>query len=135
MNKKIYWLFLSLITALGAFLFFYRLRETQNFFYDVARDMEVVRQMIVDKKWTLLGPQTSFGLNTTSETYFGPLYYYLIFPALFFSRLNPLGPSFLIAFLSLSSGIFFFFLFKEHHQKLLAFCLGGFFLFNFSFNG
>jgi hypothetical protein len=127
-SKKIYWIFLSLIIALGAFLFFYRLRETQNFFYDVARDMEVVRQIIVDKKWTLLGPQTSFGLNSPLETYFGPLYYYLVAPALLFSRLDPFGPAILTAFFSfLGAILFFLFLRKIVANRWLA--LFGFFFY------
>ena len=128
MNKKIYWLLFTFVILLGLFLNFYRLRATQNFFYDVARDMEVVRQMIVEGKLTLLGPQTSFGLNSPLETYFGPLYYYLVAPALLFSRLDPLGPAILTAFFSfLGAILFFLFLRKIVANRWLA--LFGFFLY------
>ncbi len=128
MNKKIYWLLFTFVILLGLFLNFYRLRATQNFFYDVARDMEVVRQMIVEGKLTLLGPQTSFGLNSPLETYFGPLYYYLVAPALLLSRLDPLGPAILTAFFSfLGAILFFLFLRKIVTNHWLA--LFGFFFY------
>lgn len=123
-----YWLVFFLVLVLGTFLRFYRIRETQNFFYDVARDMEVVRKIIVNKKWTLLGPQTSFGLHSPTETYFGPLYYYLILPALFLSGLDPVGPALLTALFGVLTAVFLFvFLIRLTKNKWLS--LGGFFLY------
>jgi len=121
MNKKIYWLTFSLVVLLGIFLNFYRLRETQNFFWDVARDMEVVRKMIVDHKWTLLGPTSSIGFGSQQESYFGPFYYYLIYPALILSKLDPVGPAYLTAIFGTSAAVLlYFFLLKLTHHRWLS---------------
>ena len=128
MSKKIYWLIFSLIFLLGIFLIFYRLGQTQNFFYDVARDMETVRQMVVERKLTLLGPRTFFSTGNTVETYFGPLHYYLIAIGLIFSRLDPIGPAFLTGLFGIFGGVLFF-LFLRRTKIGPWFSLLGFFFY------
>lgn len=88
--RRHYLLILILIMAL--FLRTYRLGETMTFLEDEGRDLLIATRMIETRVPVLLGPQTS-----TGEMYLGPLYYYLITPALYLARMDPVGPAVLIA--------------------------------------
>jgi len=74
---------------------FYRIREYMTFLGDEGRDMLVVKRMIVDHKFTLLGPITSVG-----SIYMGPIYYYFMVPFLWLWRMDPVGPSIMVAIVS-----------------------------------
>lgn len=84
--RKNYLIIVVLIVAL--FLRLYRLPATLTFLEDEGRDLLIVHRMLDTFRPVLLGPQTS-----TGNMYLGPLYYYLITPALFLARMNPLGPA------------------------------------------
>lgn len=83
---------LSLILLLSIFLRLYRIGSTQTFLEDEGRDMLIVKRMLDTKRPVLIGPQTS-----TGNMYLGPLYYYLITPALILSNMDPVGPAIFIA--------------------------------------
>ena len=104
MNKKI---FLFLIIVISVFFRFFRVAELAKFNYDEARDSIIERKMIIDKKITLLGPETKIGNKTI---YFGPLHYYLMTPALGIINFNPLGPYFWTAALGVATTFFIYLL-------------------------
>src|SRR3989344_1433918 len=110
LNKKILlkYLFPIIIITLGIFLRFYQLETRTNFTADGGRDYAVVRQMILDKKPTLLGPKVSVG-----EFFFGPLYYYLLVPALIIGNFDPLSGAVMTALLDSFSLILFYFVAKK----------------------
>lgn len=85
------WLIL-LILVVSLFLRVYRIGDTMTFLEDEGRDLLIAKRMIDTGRPVLLGPQTS-----TGNMYLGPLYYYLITPALALSGMNPVGPAILIA--------------------------------------
>src|SRR3989339_2072428 len=85
--NRLTWI-LFIILSLATVSRFYRLPATLTFLEDEGRDLLVVHKMLDTFRPVLLGPQTS-----TGNMYLGPLYYYLITPALFLSRMNPLGPA------------------------------------------
>jgi len=87
---------LVLIAILAALLRFWHLPEYMTFLGDEGRDALVVKRMIVDHKFRLIGPVTSVG-----NMYLGPLYYYLMLPAMFISLLSPVGPAAMVAVLSI----------------------------------
>lgn len=89
-------LILLMILMLGAFLRFYKIREYMTFLGDEGRDMLVVKRMIVDHKFTLLGPITSVG-----SMYMGPVYYYFMAPFLWLWNFDPVGPSIMVAIISI----------------------------------
>ena len=60
------------ILALAFFFRLYRIDEYMLFLGDEGRDMLIVKRMLVDGKFTLLGPITSVG-----SMYMGPIYYYI----------------------------------------------------------
>lgn len=104
--KNLHILILLAITALAFFLRFYRLRDYMLFLGDQGRDVLVVKKMLVDGKFTLLGPVASVG-----GFYLGPIYYYFIAPFLLISGFDPIGPAFFPAILgSLTPLILFFYL-------------------------
>jgi 4-amino-4-deoxy-L-arabinose transferase-like glycosyltransferase len=96
--KYITWSLLGLILLLAAFLRFYRIREYLTFLGDEGRDVLVVKHMIVDHKFTLLGPVTSVG-----SMYMGPAYYYLMVPFLWAWQLDPVGPAIMVALFALAT--------------------------------
>src|SRR3989338_4039144 len=83
---------LILIISIAAFFRLYRIREYIAFLGDEGRDVLVVKRMIVDHKFTLLGPITSVG-----SIYMGPAYYYLMIPFLWLFGLDPVGPAVMVA--------------------------------------
>jgi len=91
--------------VLAAFLRLWRLPEYMTFLGDEGRDALAVKRMIVDHKFRLIGPVTSIG-----NMYLGPLYYYLMLPAMFVSRLSPVGPAALVALIGVATvGMVYFF--------------------------
>jgi 4-amino-4-deoxy-L-arabinose transferase-like glycosyltransferase len=88
--RKHYLIVLVLILAL--FFRLYNLPATVTFLEDEGRDLLIMHRMIDQGRPVLLGPQTS-----TGNMYLGPLYYYLVTPALFLAQMNPLGPVVFIA--------------------------------------
>jgi len=83
---------LLLILILAAFLRLYKIHEFIIFLGDEGRDALVVKRMIVDHKFTLLGPTASVG-----GFYLGPIYYYFMIPFLWLANFDPVGPAVMVA--------------------------------------
>ena len=92
------------ILGLGAFLRLYRIAEYMIFLGDEGRDILIVWRLLAQSDPILIGPGTSVG-----NMYLGPLYYYLIAPALFLARYNPVGPAVLVALLGVATIYFVYF--------------------------
>ncbi|MBI4058861.1 glycosyltransferase [Candidatus Microgenomates bacterium] len=92
-SKREFFILIAIL-AVAIFLRFWKLPEYMMFLGDEGRDAIVVRRLLVDFDPILIGPGTSIG-----NMYLGPLYYYLMAPAMFLSGLSPVGPAVLIAFL------------------------------------
>ena len=90
LHNSRFWLVLILLLAAG--LRFWNLSGYLQFLGDQGRDVLIVKAMIVDHKWTLLGPSASVGGFFT-----GPIYYYFMLPFLWLFRLDPVGPAYLSA--------------------------------------
>lgn len=91
-NKKIEILILVGILFLAAFLRLYRIADYMTFLGDEGRDVLVVKRIIVDHKFTLLGPTASVG-----GFFLGPIYYYFMIPFLWAFGLDPVGPAVMVA--------------------------------------
>ncbi len=94
-RKYIPFITIILIVIIGAFLRLYRIGDYMSFLGDEGRDVLIVKRMIVDHKFTLLGPITSVGLM-----HLGPIYYYFMIPFLWLSRFDPVGPAIMVALFS-----------------------------------
>lgn len=101
---------LIIIFLLGIFLRFYHLEETASFSYDEARDARVVRDMVLEKNLTFLGPESVIGEKTI---YFGPLHYYLLVLPLAISKFNPLFSYYFTAILGVVTIILIYLLTKS----------------------
>jgi len=84
---------ITVIVLLALVIRLFRIGEYLTFLGDEGRDVRVVRD-ILKGNLAFIGPQTSIG-----NMYLGPLYYYLMAPALFLSGLSPVGPAVLNAIL------------------------------------
>ncbi|HLD24530.1 MAG TPA: glycosyltransferase family 39 protein [Patescibacteria group bacterium] len=86
------------ILAVGAYLRLYRISEYMTFLGDEGRDMLVIKRMIVDHKFTLLGPTASVG-----GFFLGPIYYYFMLPFVWASGLNPVGAAVMVALFGIAT--------------------------------
>ncbi len=85
---------LFLILAVGAFCRLYKIDQYMTFLGDEGRDVIVVRKLLTQGHPPLIGPGTSIG-----NMYLGPLYYYIMAPALLLAGFSPVGPAVQIAIL------------------------------------
>ncbi len=83
---------LLIILAVAAYLRLYDIAGYMTFLGDEGRDVLIVKRMIVDHKFTLLGPTASVG-----GFFLGPIYYYFMLPFLWAWQLNPVGPAVMVA--------------------------------------
>lgn len=87
-----------IIVILAAYLRLYRISDYMTFLGDEGRDVLIVKRMIVDHKWTLLGPTASVG-----GFFMGPIYYYFMLPFLWAWNLNPVGPAIMVALFGIAT--------------------------------
>ena len=114
-KRNLFLIFLILIIFLATFLRLWRLPEYMTFLGDEGRDALAVRAMIVDYKFRLIGPVTSIG-----NMYLGPLYYYLMLPAMLVSGLSPVGPAVMIALLGIATVGLIYWIGKEWFDQKTA---------------
>ncbi len=84
---------LSLLVVICLGLRLYRIDQFMTFLGDEGRDVRIIRRLL-SGSLVFIGPQTSIG-----NMYLGPLYYYLVAPALAISSGNPVGPAIEVALL------------------------------------
>lgn len=109
-----FWI-LALILVTGAFFRLYKIDQYMTFLGDEGRDAIIVRRFIVSFDPMLIGPGTSIG-----NMYLGPLYYYLMAPALFLARLSPVGPAVQVALLGVATIWLVWFVAREWFGKSAA---------------
>ncbi len=109
---------LLIILAAGAFLRIWRIADYMTFLGDEGRDVLVVKRMLVDHRFTLLGPTASVG-----GFFLGPIYYYFMLPFLWLWRLDPVGPAMMVAIFGVATIFLVYRLGKEFfniHTGLIA---------------
>lgn len=113
-SKPLFWL--AIITLIGLALRLYRISDYLQFLGDQGRDVLIVKRMIVDHDFTLLGPTASVG-----GFYIGPLYYYFMLPFLWLWNLDPVGPAVMSALFGAATIIAIFFFCREFFNTRVAF--------------
>jgi len=98
LKRVLPYLLLVVILGVGAYLRLHEISKYMTFLGDEGRDALVVKRMIVDGKWTLLGPTASVG-----GFFMGPIYYYFMLPFLWLWNLNPVGPSIMVALFGIAT--------------------------------
>ncbi|OGY19187.1 MAG: hypothetical protein A2784_02570 [Candidatus Chisholmbacteria bacterium RIFCSPHIGHO2_01_FULL_48_12] len=98
--KRWHWslIFLTAILLIASFFRLYRVRDYLIFLGDEGRDALVWKRMIIDHKFTLLGPTASVG-----GFYLGPVYYYLTLPFAWGLKLDPVGPAYFVSTLGIAT--------------------------------
>lgn len=84
-------IFLMLISSLGLFFYSFRLKETQLFRDDTARDTLKILRIWQNKDLTLIGPPVSFTQETTREVYLGSLFLYIGLVGLILANWDAVG--------------------------------------------
>jgi 4-amino-4-deoxy-L-arabinose transferase-like glycosyltransferase len=106
---------LILILVLGAFLRVYRIADYMTFLGDEGRDVLVVRRLLINGDLIFVGPGTSVG-----NMYLGPLYYYMMAPALWLANFSPVGPAVEVAVLGTVTIFFIWFVSQKWFGKIAA---------------
>jgi len=106
------WVPIVSVLLLGGYLRLYRIADYLTFLGDEGRDVLVVKRMIVDGKWTLLGPTASVG-----GFYMGPIYYYFMTPFLWASKLDPVGPAIMVALFGVATIYLIYILCSEYIDR------------------
>ena len=91
-SKKLKTLALVVVIVIAAFFRLWQIRDYVVFLGDEGRDMIVMRNMLIDKRLTFLGPTASVG-----GFYLGPIYYWMAAPFLLLANFDPVGPSYMVA--------------------------------------
>ena len=91
-TNRVEFIILLAILILASFLRFYRLPEYMTFLGDEGRDAIVIKEILVDHDFPLLGPVTSIG-----NMYLGPLYYYMMAVPMAIFWLNPAAAAGMVA--------------------------------------
>jgi 4-amino-4-deoxy-L-arabinose transferase-like glycosyltransferase len=97
-SKQIRIVLILVILAIGAYLRLHKISEYMTFLGDEGRDVLVVKHIIVDHKFTLLGPTASVG-----GFFLGPIYYYFMVPFLWVWKLDPVGPAVMVALFGIAT--------------------------------
>jgi 4-amino-4-deoxy-L-arabinose transferase-like glycosyltransferase len=108
---KLKYFLIALLLGISTFTHLYRINHTFIFHNDEARDVLIVKKMIDTKTPVLLGPQTSVG-----NMYLGPLYYYLMLPALLIAGMDPVGPAIMVAIFGIATSILLLYIGTKRHS-------------------
>lgn len=112
--KRRWWIVpLFIILCVAAYLRLYMISGYMTFLGDEGRDVLVVMHMIVNHKFTLLGPTASVG-----GFFLGPVYYYFILPFLWAWKLSPVGPAVMVALFGIATVYLVFQVGKEFVSPL-----------------
>jgi len=115
-KHPIEFILLFLLLVIASFLRFYKISQYMTFLGDEGRDAIIVRRFLVDFDLMLIGPGTSVG-----NMYLGPLYYYMMAPALLLFNFSPVGPAAQIAALGVITVLIVWLITKEWFGKKGAF--------------
>ena len=109
--------FLIIIIGLGLFLRLYHLPNSTIFAWDQERDAFTIKQIIVDKKLTLIGPRV---INDHGFM-LGPYFFYLLLPFYLITNLSPYAIILFMAVYNLVFLAFSFFILKKIFSTKIAY--------------
>lgn len=106
--KRKGFLILIFLLLVAIFFRFWQIRDYVVFLGDEGRDMIIMRNMILSKNLTFLGPTASVG-----GFYLGPIYYWMATPFLFLFGFDPVGPSVMVALFGVATVFLMFRFLKD----------------------
>jgi 4-amino-4-deoxy-L-arabinose transferase-like glycosyltransferase len=113
-NPKEFWILL-IILSVSVILRLYKIDQYLTFLGDEGRDVIVVRRLLVEGDPILIGPGTSIG-----GMYLGPLYYYMMAPALLLANFSPVGPAVQVALLGVLTVFFVWYVTRKWFGNFAA---------------
>lgn len=105
---KLELLLLAIVLIVSIFFRFWQIRDYVVFLGDEGRDMIVMRNVLVEKRPTFLGPTASVG-----GFYLGPIYYWMATPFLLIAHFDPVGPAYFVAIIGVATVILLYKFLKE----------------------
>jgi len=114
-ESKFELIFLLVILSGAFFLRIFHIDQVMTFLGDQGRDARVVREFITKGDTLLIGPSSSIG-----NISLGPLYYYMMAPALLLSNFNPVGPVIMIIILNVLTIFLTWFITRRWFGKIAA---------------
>jgi 4-amino-4-deoxy-L-arabinose transferase-like glycosyltransferase len=117
---------LLVLFVIGLFLRTYLIGQNLFFGPEQGRDMLVVKSIVLDHKFVLIGPTTA-----VEGIFHGPLYYYLCAIPFFLSKGNPLFIALFFIFLNALSVFLVYLVGKELFSKRIGLIASLFFTFSF----
>jgi len=105
-----------LILAIGVFLRFWNITSWQHLTYDQSRDYLILKRLLIDHKFFLVGPTVSI----VPGFFLPPFYYYSLIPFLWLADFLIVGPDIYTAILGTVSIVVFYFLAKDLFGKIPA---------------
>ena len=118
-EQKTLFLLFILVLLLAAFLRFYKLSEYMTFLGDEGRDALIIKDMLINHHFPLIGPPTSVG-----NIYLGPLYYYMMGFSMFIFWLNPVAAAGMNAFVGVGTIALIYYLGKHWFNRLSGLIAG-----------
>ncbi len=106
-NPKEFWI-ITIILVLSAVFRFFKIDQYMTFLGDEGRDVIIVKRLLTEAHPPLIGPGTSIG-----GMYLGPLYYYMMAPALLLAGFSPIGPATMVAVLGVITVFFVWYVARE----------------------
>lgn len=91
-------IFIVCLLLIAAFMRIYRIDEYMTFLGDEGRDAIIIKKILVNYDFPLLGPPTSVG-----NMYNGPLYYYMMAVSMAVWWMNPVAAALMIALLGITT--------------------------------
>ncbi len=108
-------IFVICLILITAFLRLYRIDEYMTFLGDEGRDALVVKKILVNYDFPLLGAPTSVG-----NMYNGPLYYYMMAAAMAIWWMNPIAAAAMVAIVGTAAAAFVYYLARSWFGKVAA---------------
>lgn len=96
--EKKYFIAFLLVILLASFFRLYKIDQYMIFLGDEGRDALIIKNMLTELHFPLIGPPTSVG-----NIYLGPLYYYLMFASMVPFSLSPVAASVMVAFFGIAT--------------------------------
>jgi 4-amino-4-deoxy-L-arabinose transferase-like glycosyltransferase len=101
-----------IILVIAGYLRLGHISGYMTFLGDEGRDALIVKRMIVDHAFTLLGPTASVG-----GFFLGPIYYYFMLPFLWAWKLDPSGPAVMVALFGIATAYLVYLLGRDLYSR------------------
>jgi len=105
-----------LLLAIGIFFSFFHLSKLYGFEFDQERDFNIVKGIVVEHKFTLIGPR----VVSSAGFYLGPWYYYLQVPFFVAMKGDPIYGAVFTAFTSVAICLLIYFVLRRHTTSRLV---------------